>query len=344
MPESRLSTRQDIRAQHAARGARPRAAALAHALIFGLSCLGPLGLAARGDAAFVGNQGDGTVSVIDTESDKVTRTLPDRNKIGTKVQAVVPDRSGKTAFVVDALGNALIAVDVASGRIETRIAVGKAPEGASLSPDGRTIAVCVEDDNTVTLVDVAARRVVRKIPTQGKNPEHCAFDPSGHWLLTSNENSDDLDVVDLDAGKSVALVHATGHPRGVAWLPRGRIAYVAEEAAGGVDVVDVAQRALLASIPTGLRPAGAIASRDGARVFVSNGGDGTVSVIDTAARKVLATVPVGKRPWNMALSHDGRKLYVANGRSNSVSVIDTAALKTLAEIPVGALPWGVAIP
>ncbi len=294
------------------------------------------------ELAFVGNQGDGSVSVIDTGSDKVTRTLPDRNKIGTKVQAVVVPPGSHTAFVVDALGNDLVGVDADTGAVRARIAVGTAPEGASLAPDGRTIAVCVEDDNEVALVDVAAARVSRRIATQGKNPEHCVFDARGGWLLTSNENSDDLDLIDLEAGRSVALIHASGHPRGIAWLGRDT-AYVAEESAGVVDAVDIAARKVRDSIHTGLRPAGALASADGARVYVSNGGDGTVSVIDTAARKVIATIPVGKRPWNMALTSDGRKLYVPNGRSNSVSVIDTVRLAVVTEIPVGALPWGVTI-
>jgi YVTN family beta-propeller protein len=321
-----------------------RASRAAYALILGAPLLSMAAPIARADSAFVGNQGDGTVSVIDTGSDKVTRTLPDRNKIGTKVQAVVATPSARTVFVVDALGNDLIAVDAASGMVGKHILVGQAPEGASLAPDGKTIAVCVEDDNEVALVEIAAGEVRARIATQGKNPEHCVFDAEGRWLLTSNENSDDLDLIDLKARRSVALIHASGHPRGIAWLPHRPLAYVAEESAGVVDVVDVDARKILESIHTGLRPAGAIASADGARVYVSNGGDGTVSVIDTRARKVIATISVGKRPWNMALTHDGRKLYVPNGRSNSVSVIDTDRLAVLGEIPVGALPWGVTIP
>jgi YVTN family beta-propeller protein len=296
------------------------------------------------DLAYVGNQGDGTVSVIDTTTDAVIRTLPAHGKIGEKIQAVLTNRAQTRSFVVDAAGNSLVVVDDKSGRIGARLHVGKAPEGASLSPSGKTIAVCVEDDNLVTLVDVARAKVLRKIPTQGKNPEHCVFSADERWLMTSDENSNNVDVIDLAAGRSVALVPTTGKPRGIAWLAGRPIAYVAQENGGGVDVVDVERRAMVQSIKTGLRPADAIASADGARVFVSNGGDGTISVIDTATQKVIATIPVGKRPWNMALTADGKKLYVANGRSHSVSVIDTGSLALIKEIGVGELPWGVSIP
>jgi YVTN family beta-propeller protein len=294
--------------------------------------------------AYVANQGNGTVSVIDTIRDEVVRTVPSQGSLGKKIQAVVGERTGKTLFVVDAAANALIVVDAVSGRVIRSLDVGRAPEGASMSPSGKTVAVCVEDDNAVALVDVATAAITRKIRTQGKNPEHCVFNDDEKWLLASDENSDEVDIIDIKAGRSVALVHTSGGPRGIAWLPHQLTAYVAQERGGGVDVIDVAKRAIVRSIHTGLRPADVIVGKDGKFAFVSNGGDATVSAIDTASAKVVATMEVGKRPWNMALTAGGKKLYVANGRSNSVSVIDTQALRVLKSIGVGELPWGVEIP
>jgi YVTN family beta-propeller protein len=294
--------------------------------------------------AYVANERDGSVSVIDTQRDEVVRTLSVLGKGSGKLQAAIADHGEKTLFVVDALSSTLIAVDLASGQVKARIAVGKTPEGASLAPSGKQIAVCGEDDNSVTLVDVATGKATRTLATQGKNPEHCVFSANEHWLLTSNENSNDVDIIDLAAGKSIALVATSGHPRGIAILPGDRLAYVVQETSGGIDAIDLTQHKVVKSIATGLRPADAIASPDGHRVYVSNGGAGTIAVIDVAAGKVVANIPVGKRAWNMALTHDGKKLYVANGRSDSVSVIDTVALKPLKDIAVGGLPWGVQIP
>lgn len=319
------------------------------ARIRGLLAVALLGLlqtavaAAAVELALVPNQGSGTLSLIDTTRDAVIRTIPDSGSLGGKIQAVVAGRGGKMAYVVDADKNALISIDLAAGRSIRSIAVGNSPEGAAISPSGKWVAVCVEDDNAVVLVNAADGSIAGKISTQGKNPEHCAFSSDSRWLMTSNENSNDVDIIDLSARRSVGVVRTAGHPRGIAWLPNKAIAYVAQETGGCVDVVDVVQRSVVRSIATGLRPAGAIASPDGRRMFVSNGGDGTVSVIDTGTFQILTTIAVGKRPWNMAMTRDGKKLYVANGRSNSVSVIDTNALKVIREINVGQLPWGVAI-
>jgi len=81
--------------------------------------------------AYVANQENGTLSIIDTAKDEVVRTLPASGRIGQKIQAVVTDPAEKTAFVVDAEGNAIVLVDLASGEVKQRVAVGKSPEGAS---------------------------------------------------------------------------------------------------------------------------------------------------------------------------------------------------------------------
>ena len=318
-----------------------RIAIIAPILLTALSCADPAWSATH---AYVANEGDGTVSVIDTRSDEVTRTLVAHGDFGDKLQAAVADRGEHTLFVADAANNGLVVIDLASGQVSGRIDAGKAPEGASLSPSGKTIAVCGEEDNAVIFVSVATGKVVASTHTQGKNPEHCEWSSDERWVLTSNENSDDVDVIEVKSHTSKALIHVSGHPRGIAILPGKHMAYIAQETSSGVDVVDFDRHQVLRSIPTGTRPAGAIASADGRRVYVSNGGSATVSVIDTASDKVIADVPVGKRAWNMALTADGKKLYVANGRSDSVSVIDTTTLKPLKEIAVGERPWGVHIP
>jgi YVTN family beta-propeller protein len=294
--------------------------------------------------AYVPNQKSGTISVIDTATDTVTRTLSGQNTLGKRLQAIDADARSSVIYVVDAEHDKLVAIDPATDSVKQSVAIGEDAEGVRLSPAGDLLAVCAEGQHLVLLIDPKTFKIQARIPTQGKNPEHCEFAPDGKLLLTSNEGSDNLDVIDVAQRKSVATIATGGHPRGAAFVPGTSHVYIAQETANAVDVIDLAARKKIASVPTALRAAGVTVSRDGKRIFVANGGAGSVSVIDVASNKVTAEIPVGKRPWNMALTPDGKKLYVANGRSNSVSVIDTAAGKVIKEIAVGELPWGVAIP
>lgn len=293
--------------------------------------------------AYVPNQKSGNVSVIDTSTDTVVRTLSGQDAFGKRLQQIALDDSGKLLFVVDAAHDKLSALDIASDKVQKSIEIEEDAEGVTISPDGKTLAVCVEGSHHVLIVDAASLTIKANITTQGKNPEHCAFTPDGKSVVTSNEGTSNLDVIDLATNTSVGLIPMSGHPRGMGFIPGTSLLYVAQETANVVDVVDLGSRKKLKSIPTALRSAGVVVSADGKRVFVSNGGAGTISVIDVAKGASVADIKVGERPWNPALTPDGKKLYVANGRSNTVSVIDTTTLKVIKEIAVGDMPWGVVI-
>ncbi|MFC4726885.1 beta-propeller fold lactonase family protein [Coralloluteibacterium thermophilus] len=293
--------------------------------------------------AYVPNQRSGTISIIDTGSDSVVRTLSGGG-LGNRIQQIMVAPGGDSLLVVDAAAHRLVELDIASDRIRRSVDIGENAEGVTASPSGEQLAVCVEGENEVMLIDEASFEIGAHIPTQGRAPEHCVYTPDGRFLLTSNEASSDLDVIDVASATSVGLIEVSGHPRGMAFAPDGNIVYVAQESADVVDVVDLAQRSRVASIPAGLRTAGLALSPDGSRLYASNGGAHSVTVIDTASRQPIGEIPVGQRPWNPALTPDGAKLYVANGRSNSVSVIDTETMQEIAQIPVGEMPWGVIIP
>lgn len=291
--------------------------------------------------AYVPNQKSGSISVIDTGTDKVVRTLSAGGELGKRLQQIALGPEGKTLYVVDAEHHRLLLVDIAGDKVERELDIGEGAEGVGLSPDGKQVAVCVEQQNQVMFVDTASFTVKGHVDVQGKAPEHCAWTPDGTQVITSNEASDSLDVIDVAAGKSIASIATSGHPRDIAFASDGHTAYVAQESADVVDVIDLVARRKTRSVTAGLRTAGVTVSSDGSRVYASNGGGASVTVSDGATGKLLAEIPVGQRPWNPSLTPDGRKLYVANGRSNSVSVIDTASMKEIGQIAVGEMPWGV---
>lgn len=316
--------------------------ALKRGLILGLGLLSAVPAMAA-EYAYVPNTKSGTISVIDTSSDTVVKTLPPHGTLGKKLLGLAVTADGKRVLVVDAPSNGVIAVNAVTGKKIATIPTGKSPEGVEIAPGGDLAAACAEESNQAVLFNPKTLKPIDAIALQGQNPEHCVFSPDGKWLLASNENSNNIDVVDIAKRKSVALIQADGHPRGMGFTPDGKKVYVANESANLVQVLQVGTWKTIDKIPAELRTAGILVDPNGKRVYAANGGAGTVSVIDTSDDKIIASVKVGGRPWNMALTHDGKKLYVANGHSASVSVIDTATNKVIKTIPVGKFPWGVAI-
>src|SRR5690348_14409095 len=144
--------------------------------------------------AYVPNQKSGTISVIDTATDTVTRTLSAGGSLGKRLQAIDADSKGDVLYVVDAERNKLIAIDPATDSVKHSVDIGEDAEGVRLSPRDDLLAVCAEGQHKVLLIDPKTFKIETRIPTQGHNPEHCEFAPDAALLLTSNEGSDNLDV------------------------------------------------------------------------------------------------------------------------------------------------------
>ncbi len=96
---------------------------------------------AAGPVAYVADQGDGTVSVIDVASGTVTSTIPVRpsglvSVLGSDPKGVAFAPDGRTGYVVDDVPNYttgyVAAIDVASGTVRATIAVGASPVGVAI--------------------------------------------------------------------------------------------------------------------------------------------------------------------------------------------------------------------
>jgi YVTN family beta-propeller protein len=104
--------------------------------------------------AYVPNEGSGTLSVIDTETDQVVAEIP----AGKKPRGTVVTPDARTAFVTDQPAGALNVVDLVAGKLVGSIPLGTSPEGAGISADGRWVAAAVEEGNEVMFIDTAPGR------------------------------------------------------------------------------------------------------------------------------------------------------------------------------------------
>src|SRR2546428_12655035 len=96
-----------------------------------------LSLARAAPFAYVPNERSGTVSVIDTASDRVVATI----KTGGKPRGIAASPDGRRLYVSDQPNGSLVGGDLAAREISEQIPVGKSPEGVTNSRDGAFIAL-----------------------------------------------------------------------------------------------------------------------------------------------------------------------------------------------------------
>jgi YVTN family beta-propeller protein len=122
--------------------------------------------AAHGRYMVVPNNGEGTISVISTETLEVVATLPG----AAGVTGVNSDPEGYTAFAISRAENKLILLDLEELTSVGEIALPGSPETGVISPHGEKLYVALSDIGKVAVIDVPGRRLLGVIDGVGQEP------------------------------------------------------------------------------------------------------------------------------------------------------------------------------
>ena len=236
----------------------------------------------------------------------------------------LPQATGLTRFPVNADGTLGTPTTVKLATVGTAEAL---PGKAVYSPDGKTLYVPVNGQNTVVALDPATGTVQRTWNV-GIAPRELAF--VGSKLYVSDEGGRLA-----KPGETTINSYGTQVPAD---------AYLGTSTTGAVSVIDTAAPTKpVGSIAVGLHPTALY--RSGKALFVANTNSDTVSVINTGNDNVVQTIAtqpwpssdVGYEPTGIALTKDDH-LLVTLGRANAVAVYQYAGTPQEPVSFIGLLP------
>jgi YVTN family beta-propeller protein len=193
------------------------------------------------------------------------------------------------------------------------------PTGIAISPDAKTAYVVLDNNDTLTKIDLTAAS-----PTEGPEirvgnvPHSVVISPDGTTAYVSNEAgriASERDFQEYSNGTPVVAHYPTG-----------------STATGTVSVVDLSTFTVTGSIETGLHPTGM--AFWGKNLLVANAYSDSISVIDTASnkevRKIDLGLPIGVPGENQpaygagpnSIAVEGDVAYVALYNANAIAVVD----------------------
>lgn len=306
---------------------------------------------------YTANEKDGTISAVDFASGRVDNVAVPIMPHNVQISA-----DGRRLYVVGmgmattgaggmgahgAAGGRLMVLDslnVARGPVAD-IAIGPHPAHVVTSTDGKLAFITDSEENAVQVVDLAAMRILRAIPT-GAYPHGLRASPDGRELYVANVKSESVSVIDTVSLTEVTRIKVGKGPVQVGFTPDGSKVFVSLNGEGKVAVIDRGTRKPVGKLAVGRNPVQVFATPDSKLVYVANQGtekkpDNTVSVIDVGANRVIATVTTGKGAHGVVVDGGGRFAFVSNIADNSVSAIDTTTQKVARGFKVGAGPNGI---
>ncbi|WP_288935661.1 PQQ-binding-like beta-propeller repeat protein [uncultured Sphingomonas sp.] len=213
------------------------------------------------------------ISVFDTASGKEV------GSIGTIAHghAVLPVAGGRLLVTSgdDATVRFLSAKD---GHEIGRVAVGKKPDAAILSTDGRTAFVMNAAAGTISMIDVPSMRQTHTIAV--KPALEYAVLASDGTLFVNDEDANEMEVVDVRSGRAGTPIAMPGceAPSGLAYDGKTN-RLIAACANGKAAIVDAKTRSVVDYVETGKGPDAVILDATRRLAFVPCGKDGTLDVL-----------------------------------------------------------------
>src|ERR1035438_2720551 len=112
------------------------------------------------------------------------------------------------------------------------------PVEMALSADGRQLYVVCQDSDEVRCVDLAAAKVVARVPV-GHVPRGIALSPDNRQIYITNAWSDTVSVIDAATLKVVQTLPTGFEPAGIVVDRSGKTVYVANRLSGDISVIDL---------------------------------------------------------------------------------------------------------
>jgi YVTN family beta-propeller protein len=172
---------------------------------------------------------------------------------------VVLSKDLKTIFTSNIGSDSICMIEPGGGRNGwnvTPIPVGKGPEGFDLSPDGKEVWAANSGDGTVSVIDVASKKVVATMDFKTKRTNRLKFTPDGKLVLMSDDGGGELILVDAATRKERKRLKVGQGPEGTLVQPDGAKAYVALSRDNAVVVIDLKTLEVAGKIAVGNGPDG----------------------------------------------------------------------------------------
>lgn len=139
---------------------------------------------------------------------------------------------------------------------ETVIRVGNGSEGFDVSPDHREIWVANAQDGTISIIDIAAKKVIQTIQANVHGANRLKFTPDGKRVLVSTLGGPDLVILDAATRQEAKRIPIGHGAAGIVIQPDGARAFVACTPDNYVAVVDLQSLAVTGHIQAGGEPDG----------------------------------------------------------------------------------------
>jgi YVTN family beta-propeller protein len=272
--------------------------------------------------------GTGSVSVIDTDANRVVATIP----VHKLPYFIDVDAAGHRAYVANSGSNTVSVIDLDERREIAVAGTGEQPGLARISPDMRTLVVTNRGSGSVSVFAVEPYGPQGGLALPGL-PAKSAADPVPHLRAAFSGCPGATDAVILPYDSSKAFIACSdGHQVMAISLASAPDSWAAKHDSS------LLKDHMLALMDVGSNPVQLAMKPDGGEIFVSNFGSGSFSEINTQTNEVGGTYPIGNKPTFGIVDAGNSTLWVSNFGSDAINLWSIDDSQKAGSVPTGRAP------
>jgi YVTN family beta-propeller protein len=262
------------------------------------------------------------VGLLSQQTPALAGAAPSLSVIGT---IAGPDGGWDTASVDSearrlyiAHGDAVMAVDLDSGKVTPKLVDGKRLHAVLPLADGKALSTN-GGDNTATVFEASTGKVIASIAT-GLNPDVAIFDPASGLALVMDGKGGDITLIDPRTASSPGRITIGGKLEFAAADGTGRV-FVNVEDKAEIAVVDVAARKVTARYGlTGCEGPSGLALNPATGLLLAACSNQKAVALRAKDGAIVATLTIGERP-DGAIFDAARNLFFIPCGAGTIAVI-----------------------
>ena len=296
-------------------------------------------------------QGNGSISVIDTEKNAVVATIP----VHRQPYFLDVDADGELAYVANSGSNSVSVIDLKARREVAVAGTGEGPGLARISPDGKTLVVTNRVGNSVSIFATAGHGLpqIRKVIEGCPGATDAVILPDSSKTFVACSGGRQIMAVALARGASEngaatpdaleAMLDVGRSPVHLAMKPDGGELFVSNFDSDSISEVVTSTDDVGGAYLMGSHPVRGLVSADNSLLYESNFSSQEITVYAIDDGKRAGSIHVGDGPDAEAFSASGHLLFTVDARSGDVAVIRISTGKLFTILPTGRQPNAIAI-
>src|SRR5215471_1245650 len=139
---------------------------------------------------------------------------------------------------------------------QTLVKVGNGSEGFDVSPDGKEIWVANAQDGTISIIDVASKKVTDTLNANVQSANRLKFTPDGARVFVAGLRMESVGVFDALTHKELKEIKVGHGAAGIQMQPDGSRVFIASSPDNYVSVIDLKSLEVTGRIDVGIEPDG----------------------------------------------------------------------------------------